>query len=148
MKLKQKSRQNYGLMLSVQNLILGKDKKFNFTFYLIILLECFTTPLVIRHLQCFKPSKIESLGIIQKEKLKQIKNILNAFEKNPNKNLVQVEENSKINMELNCLLLFYILIFISIKVEYLNYLKIRIILHIYIALLEYNTLFVFLKLDS
>jgi len=149
MKLKQKSRQNYGLILSIQNILIGKDKKFNFTFYLIILLECFATQLIIRHLQCFKPSKIESPGIISEEKLKQIKNILNAFVKNPNKVLFQVEEKSRLKYGIK---LFAIILYFN---AYFNKDKIPELikdqnnsLFIYSALLEYNTLFDFLKLDS
>ena len=80
-KIKLNYRQNLGLILSVQQLLLGKDKKFKFTFFLIILLEYFPTPLVQRHLQCFKPSKIEAIGTISETKLMQTKNILKAFEK-------------------------------------------------------------------
>ena len=148
-KLKQQSRQNYGLILSVQSLLVGKDKKFNFTFYLIILLECFATPLVQRHLQCFKPSKIETLGTISEEKLKQIKNILNVFERKPNKVLLQVEENSKLKYGIK---LFAVILYFNI---YFDKDRIPELLKdqnntafIYSALLEYNTLFDFLKLDS
>ena len=149
MKLKQKSRQNYGLILSVQNILMAKDKRFNFTFYLIILLECFATHLVIGHLQCFKPSKLESIGIISEEKLKQIKNILNAFVKSPNKVLFQVDENSRLKYGIK---LFGIILYFN---AYFNKDKIPELikdhnnsLFIYSALLEYNTLFDFLKLDS
>ena len=100
-KLKQKSRQNYGLILSIQQILEEKNKKFKFTFFLIILLECFATPLILRHLDCFKPSKIESVGTISEGKLRQIINILNIFEKNPEKILSYIKnENSKKNCEI------------------------------------------------
>ena len=148
-KLKQQSRQNYGLILSVQSLLVGKDKKFNFTFYLIILLECFATPLVQRHLQCFKPSKIETLGIISEEKLKQIKNILNVFERKPNKVLLLVEENSKLKygIKLFAVILYFTIYFDKDRIPELLKDQNNTVF-IYSALLEYNTLFDFLKLDS
>jgi len=149
MKLKQKARQNYGLILSVQQLLIGKGKKFKFTFYLIILLECFAIPLVQRHLQCFKPSKIESPGTISKEKLRPITNILNVFEKYPNKVLDQVDKDSKIKYgtKLFAIILYFSYYFNKSKVsELLKDQKNTIF--IYKALIEYNDLFDFLKLGS
>ena len=149
MKLKQNSRQNYGLIFSVQNMLLGKGKKFKYTFYLIILLECFTTPLFIRHLSVFKPSKIESPGTISKEKIEKVKNVLNEFEKNPSKVLEQVDKDSKIKYgtKLFAIILYFSYYFNKSKVsELLKDQKNSIF--IYKALIEYNSLFDFLKLDS
>ena len=148
-KFKQKSRQNYGLILSIQKILEEKNKKFNFTFFLIILLECFATPLVQRHLDCFKPSKIESVGIISEGKLKQVINILNVFEKNPEKILSHIEnENSKKICEIK---LFSIILYFNF---YFNKNKIPELLldkkdpiFIYKAFIEFNELFDFLKLD-
>ena len=148
-KLKQKSRQNYGLILSIQKILEEKNKKFNFTFFLIILLECFATPLVQRHLDCFKPSKIESVGIISEGKLRQVINILNVFEKNPEKILSHIEnENSKKIYEIK---LFSIILYFNF---YFNKNKIPELLldkkdpiFIYKAFIEFNELFDFLKLD-
>ena len=149
MKLKQKSRQNYGLILSIQELLAGYEIKFNFTFYLIILLECYATPLVQRHLFCFKPSKLKSLGTISQGKLKQVTNILNVIEKNPDKILVYIDENLKRQLGVT---LFAIIIYFNF---YFNKIRIPGLLtdeknkqFIYRALLEYYELFDFLKLDT
>jgi len=39
---------------------------------------------------------MESPGTISKEKIEQVKNVLNEFEKNPSRVLLQVSEYSKI----------------------------------------------------
>ena len=141
-KFKQKSRQNYSLINSIQNYLLKRDIKYKFTFYLIIILECFATYLFPNHLVCFKPSKIESIGLISEIKLKQVTNILNIFEKYPNKILDQVEERSKID---------YGTTFFAIVLNFNNHFnKARIpellndeknALFIYNALLKYKDLF-------
>ena len=46
---------------------------------------CFATPFLIRYFDLFDFKKFDDIGQIPKGKLKQIKNILNAFEKNPEK---------------------------------------------------------------
>ena len=150
MKLKQKSRQNLGLILSIQEILEEKNKKFKFSFYLIILLECFSTPLAQRHLICFKPSKIESVGTVSEEKLRQITSILNVFEKNPEKILSHIEnENSKKNckMRLFSIILYFNFYFNKNKIpELLRTQKDSIF--IYKAFIEFKELFDFLKLDS
>ena len=149
MKLKQKSRQNYGLILSVQQILEESEKKLNFSFYLIILLECYATPLVQRLLFLFNPSKLDSLGVISQGKLKQITNVLNVIEKNPDKIFVHSEENIKRQLGIR---LFAVIIYFN-----LNFNKNRIPglfrdemnkIFIYRALLEYCELFDCLKLDS
>ena len=54
-------------------------------FYLLILLECFSTKYIYRHLLIFKPEKIIELGEVEEEKLEQIKNKLNTLTVNPEK---------------------------------------------------------------
>ena len=81
----QNSPENEDLILSTQSLLTGKDKKYNFLFYLLILLECFSTKYIYRHLLIFKPEKIIELGEVEKEKLEQIKNKLNTLTVNPEK---------------------------------------------------------------
>ena len=149
MKIKQKSRQNFGLILSIQQLLEENDKKFKFTFYLIIFLECYATPLVQRLLLCFKPSKIEAVGIISVGKLKQVTNVLNVIEKNPNKILVHINEKLKKKLGIR---LFAILFYFNF---YFNKDRITTIFtegknneYIFPALLDYNELSDFLKLDS
>ena len=149
MKIKQKSRQNYGLILSIQQLLEGNEKKFKFTFFLIILLECYATPLVQKLLLCFKPSKIESFGIISEGKLKQITNVLNVIEKNPNKILVHIDEKlkKKLGIRLFAIIFYFNLFFNKERISTI-FTEQKNNEYIYPALLEYNELFGFLKLDS
>ena len=71
------------------------DKKFDFIFYLLILLECFSTSLIKIHLFLFRPNKIKGIGdISDKKKLKLITNILNSIAKNPEEKIrVDKEED-------------------------------------------------------
>ena len=77
LKKKQDSKENEDFIFSSQKLLAGRDKKFNFSFYLMVLLESCTTKYVKRHLKFFKPDKIEEIGIIKETKLNQIKNLIN-----------------------------------------------------------------------
>ena len=65
------------LSFSTQNLFLSPGKKYEFAFYLLVFLECFSTELARRQLSGFKIDKIEKLGIIPQEKEKVALNILN-----------------------------------------------------------------------
>ena len=75
--------ENEDLILSTQNLFVGKDKKCKFLFYVSILLECYNTKYFNRHLLFFKPEKIAELGEVDDIKLENIKNELNKLAKEP-----------------------------------------------------------------
>ena len=110
LKLKQNADENIDLIYSTQELLIGSpDKKYSFSFFLLILLECFTTKCVQSLLSCFKPEKIEEIGKIPDKQLKRIKNVLNTFEKNPEKVLDNVKEKQKddYGMKLFMVLLFF-----------------------------------------
>ena len=94
LKKKQGSKESDEFIMSTQLLFAGVEKKFDFLFYLLIFLECFTTKIVHRHLMSFKPEKIQALGVTTDIKMKQLKNILNLIVKKPEK--IRVEnENSR-----------------------------------------------------
>ena len=89
----QSSKENEEFILSTQSIITGADKQYDFLFYLSIFLECFSTKFVYRHLITFRPNKIKGLGQASEKKLKQIKNILAQFVKNPSKIHVEKEKD-------------------------------------------------------
>ena len=93
----QGTKESDEFIMSTQLLFAGKDKKFDFLFYISMFLECFTTKIVHRHLMSFKPEKIVDLGKADEKRIKQMKNILNVIAKRPEK--IRVEnENSRKNI--------------------------------------------------
>lgn len=152
LKLKQNSKENKDLILSTQNLIIGKGKKYFFSFYLMILLECFTTNLIQRHLLVFKLDKIEGIGEIPDSKKRIIQNILKVFEIKPEKVLDSVTDviyKEKYSIALFAIILYFNYNFAHdrITTELLlnknNYIK-----YIYQALLNYSAFFKNLKLTN
>ena len=109
-KKRQETRENEEFILSTQLLITGPGKQYDFLFYLLIFLECFSTKYVYKHLVIFKPEKIKGMGTIPEKKLKQIFNILNLIAKYPEKIHVQNENNRKNISELfySMALYFYV----------------------------------------
>ena len=109
LKLKQQDEESLDLILSTQSLLMGKEKKYKFSFYLMILLECFATSYVQRHLAAFKPEKIEEIGEISESKLKACLSIIKVFENKPDKVLkIFKDANSK---EKNGIKLYTIIIY-------------------------------------
>jgi hypothetical protein len=93
LKKKQGSKESDEFIMSTQLLFAGPKKKFDFLFYLLIFLECFTTKIVHRHLMSFKPEKIQGLGYASDIKMKQLKNILNIIVEKPEKIRVDNEKS-------------------------------------------------------
>ena len=112
-KIKQQSKENDDLILASQSLLLG-DKKFDFLFYLLIFLECYTTKLVKNHLIIFKPNKIKGIGEISPKKLKLLTNILNSIYKSPDK-INPDEKNNRQKIIDSFYSLYLFLIYNSIK---------------------------------
>ena len=81
------------LILSTQSLLTGKDKKYNFMYYLTILLESYKTKFIYRHLLAFKPEKITELGEVNDIRLNEIKNELNTLTKEPGNIHVENEKD-------------------------------------------------------
>ena len=100
LKKKQGSKESDEFIMSTQLLFAGKEKKFDFLFYLLIFLECFTTKIVHRHLMSFKPEKVQSLGYANEIRMKQLKNIINIIVKKPEKIRVDNENSRKSATEL------------------------------------------------
>jgi len=92
-KIKQGTKEHDDFILSTQNLLIGNNIKFDFSFYLSIFLEGFKSNYVYRHLIIFKPDKISGLGELSESNIKIMKNILNVIAKDPSN--IHVEENSK-----------------------------------------------------
>jgi len=64
----QNDKENLNLISSTQDLILGEDSKYQFLFYLNIILECFNTELIKNYLLAFKPEKIIEIGEIEEKR--------------------------------------------------------------------------------
>ena len=91
----QKTPENEDFIISTQSLLTQPNKKYTFYFYISILLECFSTKCIKRHLIIFKPEKILELGEIDNKKIIQIKNILNVLIKRPEKIHIENDEERK-----------------------------------------------------
>ena len=91
----QKTPENEDFIISAQSLLTQPNKKYTFYFYISILLECFSTKCIKRHLIIFKPEKILELGEIDNKKIIQIKNILNVLIKRPEKIHIENDEERK-----------------------------------------------------
>ena len=109
LKIKQQDFENTDLILSTHLLFLGKEKKYKFSFYLMIFLQCFATSLIQVHLAAFKPEKIEELGEISPEKIKIAINIINIFERKPEKVLDNIKDIK--SKETNGIRLFTVIIY-------------------------------------
>ena len=139
----QKTKENDDFIFCSQNLIMGKDKKFKFSFYLMILLECFSTDKALRHLTIFKNDKISEVGAISERRVTQIKNILKVLEAKPDKILSSIEDDK--NKEENKIRFYGIVLYFNF-----NFVKERIQellndannkIYYYKALLQFNILF-------
>ena len=92
-KIKQIDKENIDFITISQSLVIGKKNTFDFAFYLLIFLECFSTKLIRNHLVLFKPEKIKGIGEFNKTKLKQISNILNSIANKPERIHLETEED-------------------------------------------------------
>ena len=107
--IKQQDDENKNLILSTLTLLMGKGKKYKFSFYLMIFLECFATPLIQSHLATFKAEKIEEIGEIPTARLKSTKGIIGVFERKPEKVLDNIKDIK--NREINGIRLFTVIIY-------------------------------------
>ena len=109
-KLLQKDKENINLILSTINFIISK-KKYEFSFYIEIFMECFHTPVSVKLITEFDPNKIIGPGEIKKEAIEKRNNILNAFFKKLEERISKIEdENDKMRYKDNfhtILLFFY-----------------------------------------
>lgn len=104
--IKQNSKENDEFIISTHLLI--ENQKYDFLFYLLILLECFTQKIGYKHLLIFKPENIRGLGEVPDIKIKQINNILSMLYKKPEKIKIEKEEERKqINESLNFIILYF-----------------------------------------
>jgi len=105
--------ENEDLILSTQSLLAGKDKKYNFLFYLLILLECFNTKYIYRHLLIFKPEKIAELGEINDIKLSEIKTELNVLTKEPENIHIENRKDKQKTIEL----FYYVVLYFNLHFQ-------------------------------
>lgn len=115
----QSTVENENLIHSTQEFLAGKVK-YDFSFFILILLECYKSKYCLRHLSLFKPEKIKGLGNIDHEKLSEINNILDKIEENPDDIILkyrEVGEREKIMKYFYLFRLFFNLIYQKEKVE-------------------------------
>ena len=146
----QSSKENEDFIFSTQKLLIGKEKKYLFSFYIKIFLECFSTKYIQRFLLIFKPEKIENVGNLPEDKIKLIANILKIFEKNPNKVLDNINDQKKKNdygKNLFAVILFFNYNFNKDRMKELLNNEVN-KSFIYKALLDYNNLFKELSLTK
>ena len=93
--IKQQDKNNIDLILSTQLLLMEEGKTYKFSFYLMILLECFATSLIQAHLDAFRIEKIEEIGEIKTPKIKIFKDIIGNLERKPEKTLVNINNIDK-----------------------------------------------------
>ena len=101
----QTSKENEEFITSTQLFL--EENKFNLLFYLLIFLECFSTKLLDKLLEVFKPEKLIGNGEVSESKLSKIKNILNSFSKSPEKIKLENEEKRKERTETFYFIYFY-----------------------------------------
>ena len=147
--LKQNSNQNKGLIMSSLKLF---QLKYNFRFYLMVFLECFSSNFLRLLLLSFKPERINAVGEIQDEKkLKLLLNIIKSFEKKPEKvlNPLKPEEKEKYGIMLFGIILYSTFNYENNRMtELLNNDKEEKKNYIDKALIKYNILFKGLKLGQ
>ena len=143
----QKTKENDDFIVCSQNLLMGREKKFKFSFYLMILLECFSTDKALRHLTIFKNDRISEVGTISERRVTQIKNILKILESKPDKILNSIKEDK--DKEGNKIKFYGIVLYFNF-----NFVKERIQellndannkIYYYKALLQFNILFKYFK---
>ena len=146
---KNKNIEHKNLILSTESLIFEKDLKFNFSFYLIIFIECYQTEYIKNYLLEFKPEKGLKIEKIKEEKLKEIFNILEMLEEKPNLILDNIKDEEKLKYEiiLYTIILFFNYLFKNEKFRNLLENK-KIKNYVYKALVNYNYLFERIKLTK
>ena len=102
LKLLQNTKENEDFIFSTQKLLIGESKKYEFSFYLMIFLECYSTKYIRLFLKLFKPKKIDKIGGLSPKKIKLITNLFEVFERNPNKILNKIQQKEKDEYS-NCL---------------------------------------------
>ena len=129
-----------------QNLI---GKQYEFSFYLMIFLECFSTKYVKRLLIMFRKDKIGKIGELPEKKLKPISNTLKRFENNPSQVLDKIEENKRdeYGKYLVGIILFFNYNFHKERMkDIINNEKLK--LYMYKAIIEYSVLIPNLQLTK
>ena len=102
--------ENENLIFDTKKFFGERGKKLDFSFYLSIFLESFSTKYVKELLLIFKPDKIEELGEFSEEKIRIASEKLNLICKNPNQNLNlngAKDEGELIELFYSILLYFY-----------------------------------------
>ena len=108
--IKRQEQENIDLISSTQLLLIGKGIKYKFSFYLMVLLECFDTCLVQYHLTCLKAESIEEIGEIKDEKLKQTITNIYIIEEEPEKvldNIKDIKDKEKNGINLFAVIIYF-----------------------------------------
>ena len=147
---KNNSQEKFDLFSSTQNFFNGNEKKFQFSFYLTVLLESFKSKYFKTHLDTFKLNKIQEKGIIPKSKENQNLNMIKLFENNFEKILEDcAEKKDEYGVKLFSIILYYNYSFVPNRMEeVINNKNEKAKLYIYQVLNESSYLFKNLKLKK
>ena len=96
----QNTKENEDFIESAQLLLEKKDEKYDFLFYLLIFLECFSIKLVQKQFLLFDPKRIKGIGKFPEIKFKPLANILNRMASNPQQIHVESEDKRQESTEL------------------------------------------------
>ena len=145
----QNSQENEDFIFSTQKLLIGPGKKYEFSFYLQIFLECFSTKYIQRLLMIFRKDKIGKIGEIPQKKKIIIANIISKIEKDPKIILEKIEgkKRNEYGRILVGLILYYNYNFRKERIqEVINNENLKEYMNK--ALIEYNDLFKDLQLTN
>ena len=121
-KIKQKDPEKIDLILSTYLLLLEEGKTYEFSFYLMILMECFTTHLVENYFAIFNSKQIKGVGEIKCTKLKYIISLINIFERKPEKildNIKDIKNKGKYGIKLYTIIIYFYYNFVRDKLPIL-----------------------------
>ena len=95
--LKQYSKENEDFISSTLKLLIGSGKKYEFSFYIVVLLVCLecNVKFIKRLLIIFKEDKIMDIGKLSENKINEINNILEEIKANPNLVLDAINDDWK-----------------------------------------------------
>ena len=155
-KKEEKSKEIIDLLKSIFQFFIKNESKYDFYFFLLVFIECFNTELINDFILSFLPEKINGLGKFNKEKIEEIREIINSVTRNPEAILKNIKTNEQSNakFKLNVIILYFDLNFQKEKMisEFKGKNKLlNLILHnnkFFFQILDYNEIKEILSLSN